>query len=70
MTMPQSTLPEKLIGDANVKVAQQCLKNLGIKIIHHDTLGIEGRKISVNCAHNHCEINIISRNYFLEKAET
>ena len=62
MTMPESTDSNKLIGDANVREAEACLKKLGIHISYKDTLGMEGRKMIVYGLDNSCEIQMISRN--------
>lgn len=49
MTKPENTNPEKLVGHQNKQCALTTLKSLNLKIIHEDTGGTLGRRISINC---------------------
>lgn len=61
MTMPEDTEPNKLVGATNVKVALKCLFELGIEIVHEETGGMEGRKITVHCSTGKYSIDKIPR---------
>ncbi len=61
MTKPNSNSSDELVGDMNVESAVHCLKNLGIKIIHQETGGSNGRKISVDCTTGSFNICTIPR---------
>jgi len=62
MTKPDVVDSEKLIGSLNIKMATTYLKSLNVKVVHQESGGLQGRKISVYCASNDYGIKEIPRN--------
>ena len=50
MTNPDCEHPEKLIGYQNAQSAIQHMDRMKIRILHEDTGGFEGRKMSICCS--------------------
>ncbi|MBS1971758.1 MAG: chemotaxis protein CheD [Bdellovibrionales bacterium] len=61
MTNPRVCNRNTLVGTANANLAKKMLGKLGIKIIHEDTGGEEGRKLIVNSATGEFRVEIIPR---------
>jgi len=61
MTMPDTTKPEKLVGTINVNAALKYLDKLSVNVIHQETGGVEGRKISIDCSSGEFEIKTFRR---------
>lgn len=61
MTSPKTSSPDQLVGVANITTARKMLKNLGIRIIHEDVGGEEGRKLTVCCSSGNYTVEIIPR---------
>ncbi|MFK7893844.1 MAG: chemotaxis protein CheD [Granulosicoccus sp.] len=61
MTSPGSNNPEKLIGYQNAQSAIELLDQMKVRIIHEDTGGYEGRKVSICCESGDFEVRAIPR---------
>lgn len=61
MTKPGEDEDKTLIGNMNVRMAQERFKELGIKIWHEDTGGELGRTITIFCSSGKYEIQKIPR---------
>lgn len=61
MTMPDQKDLDKLVGHQNVICAMEILNQYRVKIIHEDTGGLNGRRISINCFDGSYNIKIIPR---------
>jgi chemotaxis protein CheD len=61
MTMPDITDSKKLVGWVNVRTTFNCLSDLGLRVIHEDTGGTEGRKLKIECSTGTYEIINIPR---------
>lgn len=61
MTLPNSDTPEKLVGYQNARAAVAQLERMRIRIIHEDTGGLEGRKMSICCSTGDFTIRKIPR---------
>jgi len=61
MTNPDSPAPEKLVGHQNALSAIACLNERKIIIVHEDTGGYEGRKMSITCDSGYFDVKAIPR---------
>jgi len=61
MTNPRVCNPNTLVGSANTKLAKEILTKLGIKILHEETGGEEGRKLTIFCNSGTYHIEVIPR---------
>ncbi|MFK7996321.1 MAG: chemotaxis protein CheD [Granulosicoccus sp.] len=61
MTLPNANEPEKQIGRQNAISALQCLDERKIIVVHQDTGGHEGRKMSIKCDSGFYEVKAIPR---------
>ncbi len=61
MTMPPGTDPSRLVGDSNAKFARKVLRESRLRIVHEDTGGHHGRRVSIDCTKGEFKIDIIPR---------
>lgn len=61
MTIPDCEHPEKLIGYQNGQSAITLLDQMKIRIVHEDTGGVEGRKMSICCTTGAFDVRAIPR---------
>ena len=61
MTMPEGTDPSKLVGAINAKYAFKAIRDAGIRTIHEDLGGIQGRQVTINCTSGNFVIAPIPR---------
>lgn len=61
MTLPDCKNPEKLVGSQNALMAIEELDRMKIRILHEDTGGNVGRKMSICCATGQFEVRAIPR---------
>lgn len=61
MTQPDCEHPERLIGFQNAKSAITLLEQKNILIVHQDTGGLEGRKVSICCSDGTFDVRAIPR---------
>ncbi|MFK7861134.1 MAG: chemotaxis protein CheD [Granulosicoccus sp.] len=61
MTNPDAFEPEKLVGHQNALSAIACLNERKIIVVHEDTGGYEGRKMSITCESGHFDVKAIPR---------
>lgn len=50
-----------LIGEQNARMAQRLLAETGIRVVHVDVGGENGRQLSIDCAQNHYAVRVIGR---------
>lgn len=61
MTNPKVCSPSSLVGFANTKLAKEMLNKMGIRIVHEEIGGEEGRKLFINCSSGEYKIEVIPR---------
>ena len=61
MTKPEGTESSRLVGHNNKKCALETLSELKIKVVHEDTGGTNGRRISINCDTGSFDVKAIPR---------
>jgi chemotaxis protein CheD len=61
MTQPGAKEPDKLVGSANFKVAEQELARHGLRITHRDPAGEEGRRITIDSKEFSFLVEVIPR---------
>ncbi len=61
MTLPNSTTPEKHVGHQNAISALQGLRQRKIIIVHEDTGGNTGRRMTIACESGICDVRAIPR---------
>lgn len=49
MTMPPDTDPSRLVGSINAKFAYGVLRQAGLRNIHEDVGGLQGRQVTIDC---------------------
>ena len=62
MTKPDDTDTNQLVGHLNAELAIELLTKIKISIIHRDTGGLQGRKLTIDCRTGHYKIKQIPRN--------
>ena len=61
MTMPVGTSPERLVGTQNANFARKALREAGLRVIHDDTGGDCGRRVTIDCSTGDFTVNTIPR---------
>lgn len=61
MTLPNADVPEKLIGHQNACCAIKGLRLRKIIIVHEDTGGFSGRRMSITCKSGDYDVKAIPR---------
>jgi chemotaxis protein CheD len=61
MTRPIDADPDSLVGNLNVRSAIETLSEFKIKIIHEDTGGTNGRRVSISCIDGKFDVRKIPR---------
>lgn len=61
MTRPDDSQPKKLVGYLNAQAALSMLDERNIIVVHQDTGGLEGRKLSIQCSTGEFSVRSIPR---------
>ncbi|NSY39868.1 chemotaxis protein CheD [Leisingera sp. ANG59] len=61
MTMPADTDPERLVGSINARSAYRALREAGVRNIHEDVGGMQGRQVSIDCTSGEFTVKSIPR---------
>lgn len=61
MTMPSDTDPSRLVGTINANFARKALRAAKLRIVHDDTGGETGRRVTLDCTSGAYTITAIPR---------
>lgn len=61
MTLPKGTDPARLVGTVNANFARSALKAAGLRVMHDDTGGEHGRRVTIDCTTGEFKIDAIPR---------
>lgn len=61
MTLPPGTDRKRLVGSTNADFARKALKEARMRIIHDDTGGDQGRRVTINCTTGEFSVTSIPR---------
>ena len=61
MTLPPGTDPARLVGNVNATFARRALKEARLRVLHEDTGGDNGRRVTIDCTTGEFSIESIPR---------
>ena len=61
MTMPPGTDPSRLVGTTNADFARKALREARLRVVHDDTGGDHGRRVTIDCTTGDFTIDTIPR---------
>ncbi|KIC15661.1 chemotaxis protein CheD [Leisingera sp. ANG-DT] len=61
MTMPEDTDPARLVGSINARSAYRSLRDAGVRNIHEDVGGMQGRQVTIDCSSGEFTVKAIPR---------
>jgi chemotaxis protein CheD len=61
MTLPSGTDPSRLVGLVNATYARKALREARLRVIHEDTGGDHGRRVTIDCTSGDFSIEAIPR---------
>lgn len=61
MTQPNCEHPERLVGSLNTATALAGLRERKIVIVHENTGGQTGRRMTIDCGTGYCNVSLIPR---------
>lgn len=61
MTMPADTDPGRLVGSINARSAYRALRDAGVRNIHEDVGGMQGRQVTIDCTSGEFTVKSIPR---------